>query len=156
MLHTTFGANICWLNDWHYFLFSAIQRPSLSTLSKAFSKSTKTRCKSERYSALCSMIVRSMLMWSTKHIKKKYVVNDFRHQKMLLKCSETLFWSCLNRSGKMNTNYGRTSKHSEYGYAKKGQTFQWKSQIVSISSFLRVNKYCLKSATKLLTNKKAN
>ena len=37
-------------------LLSAIQRPSLSRLSKAFSKSKKTRCKSDRYSALCSMI----------------------------------------------------------------------------------------------------
>ena len=39
-------------------LLSAIQRTSLSTLSKAFPKSTKTKCKSERYSALCSMIKR--------------------------------------------------------------------------------------------------
>ena len=47
-------------------LLSAIQRTSLSTLSKSFSKSTKTKCKSERYSALCSMINRSsVLMWST-------------------------------------------------------------------------------------------
>ena len=46
-------------------LLSAIQRSSLYTLSKAFSKSTKTRCKSKRYSALCSMIIRRVLMWST-------------------------------------------------------------------------------------------
>ena len=46
-------------------LLSAIQRPSPSTLSKAFSKFTKTRCKSELYSAICSMIIRSVLMWST-------------------------------------------------------------------------------------------
>ena len=37
-------------------VLSAIQRTALSTLSKAFSKSTKTRCKSELYSAVCSMI----------------------------------------------------------------------------------------------------
>ena len=30
-----------------------------------------------------------------------------------------------------NTNDGRTSKHSEYRYAKKLQTFQWKCQIAS-------------------------
>ena len=46
------------------FLLSAIQRTSLYTLSKAFSKSSKTKCKSERYSSLCSMINRSVLMWS--------------------------------------------------------------------------------------------
>ena len=46
-------------------LLSAIQRSSPSTLSKAFSMSTKTFYKSERYSAFCSMIIRSMLMWST-------------------------------------------------------------------------------------------
>ena len=46
-------------------LFSAIQKPFLCMLSKTFSKSTKTRCKSERYSALCSMINRSVLMWPT-------------------------------------------------------------------------------------------
>ena len=30
-----------------------------------------------------------------------------------------------------NTNDGRTSKHSEYDYAKKWQTFQWKCQIAA-------------------------
>ena len=34
-----------------------------------------------------------------------------------------MFWRCLNRSGKVNTNDGRTSKPSEYCYAKKCQTF---------------------------------
>ena len=38
------------------------------------------------------------------HIKKKCVANDFRHQKRLLECSKTLFWRCLNRSGKTTTN----------------------------------------------------
>ena len=49
----------------------------------------------------------------------KCVVNDFRHQKILLKCSKTMFWRYLNRSAKTNTNADRTSKHSEYRYAKK-------------------------------------
>ena len=57
------------------------------------------------------------------HIKKKFVVNDFRRQKMLLKRSKTMFWRCLNRSGKTDTNYGRASKHSEWDYAKKCQIF---------------------------------
>ena len=34
------------------------------------------------------------------HIKKKYPVNDFRHQKILLKRSKRMFWRCLNRSVK--------------------------------------------------------
>ena len=35
------------------------------------------------------------------------------------------FCRCLNRSEKTNTNDGRTSKHADYGYAKKCQTFVW-------------------------------
>ena len=45
--------------------------------------------------------------------RKKCELNDFRYQKNLLEYSKTMFWSCLNRSGKTNTNDGRTSKHSE-------------------------------------------
>ena len=63
------------------------------------------------------------------HIKKKIVINDFRSQKMLLKRSKIMFWRCLNRSGKTNINDGRTSKYSEYCYAKKCQTFLGKCQI---------------------------
>ena len=51
------------------------------------------------------------------------------HQKILLECSKTMFSRCLKRSGKTNINYGRTSKHSEYPYAKKCQTFLRKCQI---------------------------
>ena len=40
--------------------------------------------------------------------------------------SITMLLRCLNRSGKTNTNDVRTSKHSEYDYAKKCQTFLWK------------------------------
>ena len=36
-----------------------------------------------------------------------------------VKRSKTMFWRCLNRSGKTNPNYGCTSKHSGYDYAKK-------------------------------------
>ena len=57
------------------------------------------------------------------------MVIDFRRQKLLLKRSKTMFWRCLNRSGKTNANDGRTSKHSEYDYAKECQTFLWKCQI---------------------------
>ena len=32
---------------------------------------------------------------------------------------------------KTNTHDGRTSKHTEYRYVKKCQTFQWKCQIAS-------------------------
>ena len=32
--------------------------------------------------------------------RKKRVINDFRRQNMLLKRSKTMFWKCLNRSGK--------------------------------------------------------
>ena len=63
------------------------------------------------------------------HIKKKCVVNVFRRQKMLLKFAKTIFWRCLNRSRKANTNDGRTSKHSEQHYAKKCKTSLWKCQI---------------------------
>ena len=38
-------------------------------------------------------------------------------------------WGYLSRSGKTNTNDGRTSKHSEYCYAKKCQTFLRKCQV---------------------------
>ena len=45
-------------------------------------------------------------------------------QKLLLKRrSKTMFWRCLNRSDKTNTNAGRASKHSEWHYAKKCQAF---------------------------------
>ena len=63
------------------------------------------------------------------HFKKKCVPNDSDtdgHQKILLECSKSMFWRCLNRSRKRSTNYGRTSEHSEYHYAKKCHTFLWK------------------------------
>ena len=43
------------------------------------------------------------------------VGNDFRHQMILLECSKTLFLGCLNRSGKTDTNDGRTTKSSFNG-----------------------------------------
>ena len=68
------------------------------------------------------------LLFITITSRKKCVANYFRHQKMLLKRSKTMFQRCLNRSGKTNTKDGRTSKHSEYGYASKCQAFLWKCQ----------------------------
>ena len=53
-------------------LLGAIQRPSLSMLSKAFAKSTKT--KPERYSTLCSMIIRSVLIWSTQEVPNLFTI----------------------------------------------------------------------------------
>jgi len=38
--------------------------------------------------------------------RKKCVVNDFRRRKMLLKRSKTMFWRCLNRSGKNASTIG--------------------------------------------------
>ena len=39
-----------------------------------------------------------------------------------------MYWRCLNRSSKTNTNDGRTLKHSEYHYAKC-QPVLWKCQM---------------------------
>ena len=69
--------------------------------------------------------------------RKICVVYDSRYQKILLECSKAMFWRCLNRSGKTNTNDSRTSKHSEYRYAKKWQTVQWKCQIASGKKYAR-------------------
>ena len=55
------------------------------------------------------------------HIRKKMRGQRFSS----LEDTVGVFWRCLNRSGKTNTNDGRTSKHSEYDYAKKCQTFLW-------------------------------
>ena len=45
-----------------------------------------------------------------------------------------------NRRGKTNTNIGRTSKHFEYDYAKKCQTFLWNCQIVPGNT--RISQIC--------------
>ena len=44
--------------------------------------------------------------------------------------NSSIFWRCLNRSGKTNTNDDRTSKHSEHCYAEQCQTFLWQCQIL--------------------------
>ena len=49
-------------------------------------------------------------------------------QEHIVELLKTMFWRCLNQCGKTNTNDARTSKHSEYSYDKKCQTFQWKCQ----------------------------
>ena len=78
------------------------------------------------------VIHRTVLTWLpmtyfySRTSRKKCVVNDFRCQKMSLK---TMFWRCLKRSGKTHRNNGRSSKHSEYRYAQKYQTFLWKCRI---------------------------
>ena len=53
---------------------------------------------------------RPMTSFCSSISKKKCVVDE----KMMLKRSKTMFWRCLNRSGKTNTNDSRTSKLSEY------------------------------------------
>ena len=76
------------------------------------------------------------------HNKKKCVFNYFRRQKMLLKRSKPMFWRSLNRK-KTNTNHGRNSKHSEYSYAKKCQTFLWKCQISNSNTRNMLGQKCM-------------
>ena len=49
--------------------------------------------------------------------------------KILLECSKTNVLEVSQSEWKTNINDGRTSKHFEYCYAKKCQTFLWKCQI---------------------------
>ena len=64
------------------------------------------------------------------------MIDDFLawHISGVVRCNRIFPLECIIRSGKENTNDGRTSKHSECRYATKWQTFQWKCQLASGNS----------------------